>query len=499
MRRGCKEDVNATPIADNRRSVRPASWEETVIASIEQRVRALFDDDAGAATPLYPVGAGRRAEDLASAPASVRAWADAIDFSGAAGAFAFVPAEGGATANAVGAALFGAGEKAPEERLGVLPLSAPAPRSYVLAGGAIDPRRAALEWALGGYRFDRYVEGGRESARLVAEKAAIDHIAPIATGVWFARDLVNTPAGDLGPEALEAAARELAAVHDAAVASTLGDALLDAKYPMIHAVGRAGPQAPRLIDIRWGAPDAPKVTLVGKGVCFDTGGLDIKPPRFMRNMKKDMGGAAAALGLAHMIMARRLNVRLRILVPAVENSVGSDSFRPGDVLPSRAGLTVEIGDTDAEGRLVLADALAEASTEDPALLVDFATLTGAARVALGPEISPFFTGSDALAGEIEAASTAAGDPVWRLPMWDGYASELSSKVASLSNVSSSGYAGSVTAALFLRRFVTNPETWAHFDIFAWNAKARPGRPEGGELQAGRAMFELLERRYGVRD
>ena len=467
---------------------------DLTIGALEARIRALFADDAAAAaaTPLYAIRSGAKEADTTALPPAAAAWAKAIGFSGAVGAFAFAPAPDGG--DGVGAALVGLGDQDLETRLGALALTAPE-RLYALAGSDLDPTKAALAWALGAYRFNRYSDAPRAPARLAAAGADIDRVAAIAAGVWLARDLVNTPAGDLGPATLEVAARGLAETHGARFESIVGDALLTQDYPMIHAVGRAGPEAPRLLDLVWGDAAAPKVTLVGKGVCFDTGGLDIKPPRFMRNMKKDMGGSATALGLAHMIMALKLPVRLRVLIPAVENSVGSDAFRPGDILQSRAGPTVEIGDTDAEGRLVLADALSEASSERPEALIDFATLTGAARVAVGPEIAPFYTDADDLAQAIAEAAESVGDPVWRMPLWDGYESDLSSKVADLQNVSASGYAGSVTAALFLRRFVADPNGWAHFDIFAWNPKTRPGRPEGGEMQAGRAVLEMLERRY----
>jgi leucyl aminopeptidase len=276
---------------------------------------------------------------------------------------------------------------------------------------------------------------------------------------------------------------------------TVGEAL-EAGFPLIHAVGRAAAQAPRLIDLRWGPADAPAVTLVGKGVCFDTGGLDIKPSSGMRLMKKDMGGAATALGLAHIVMARGLRVRLRVLVPAVENAVGPASFRPGDILRSRKGLTVEIGNTDAEGRLVLADAMALACEERPALMLDFATLTGAARVALGPDLPPLYTDDGALAADMLAAATRVRDPLWRMPLWDAYDEELKSPVADLDNAPGGGMAGSITAALFLRRFADGAGAWAHVDLYAWNPKAKPGRPLGGEMQAGRAAFAMLEARHG---
>ena len=311
------------------------------------------------------------------------------------------------------------------------------------------------------------------------------------------RDLVNTPANDLGPAGLEAAALRLAKAFGAKVKVIRGADLLKQNFPLIHAVGRASASAPRLVDFTWGPPRAPKVTLVGKGVCFDTGGLDIKPSSSMLLMKKDMGGAATALGLAQMIMAAKLKVRLRVLLPIVENSISSDAFRPSDIFPSRKGLSVEIGNTDAEGRLILADALTLADDEAPELLFDFATLTGAARVALGPELPPFYTGSDALARDIARHGEAVNDPVWRMPLWNPYDRWLDGKISDLNSAPGGGFAGSITAALFLRRFVEKTVNWAHFDIYAWTPAARPGRPEGGESQSARLLFDLLSARYGA--
>lgn len=364
-----------------------------------------------------------------------------------------------------------------------------------LSGDEMDAE--ALGWLLQGYRFDRY-RGSDPSARELAAPEGLDapRMEAIAAGVALARDLVNTPACDMGPVALEAATRALAAEFGAEISVVEGDALPRANLPLIHAVGRAAEEAPRLIRLGWGRPDAPRVSLVGKGVCFDTGGLDVKPPASMRLMKKDMGGAATVLGLARMVMALQLNLRLDVLIPAVENAIGPASFRPGDILRARNGLTVEIGNTDAEGRLVLADALSLASEDEPELLIDFATLTGAARVALGPELPPLYCDDDTLAADIAAASRRARDPLWRMPLWAGYESDISSPIADLDNAPAGGFAGSITAALFLKRFVAKPENWAHFDIYGWTPKARPGRPLGGEMQAGRAILSLLEARYG---
>ena len=320
-------------------------------------------------------------------------------------------------------------------------------------------------------------------------------MARIAEAVSLARDMVNTPANDMGPEAIEKSARAVAARFKAKVKVITGPQLLKRNFPMIHAVGRAASEAPRLIDFTWGAKGAPKVTLVGKGVAFDTGGLDIKPSSGMLLMKKDMGGAANVLALAMLIMGEKLGVRLRVLIPAVENSISASAFRPGDILASRKGLTVEIGNTDAEGRLILADALALADEESPDLLIDMATLTGAARVALGPDLPPFYTDDGAFAAELAEASEHVADPLWRMPLWKPYERKLNSKIADTNNVTTDGFAGSVTAALFLKKFVGKAKTWAHFDIFAWNPADKPQAPAGGEAQAIRAIFHVLKQRF----
>jgi len=299
----------------------------------------------------------------------------------------------------------------------------------------------------------------------------------------------------MGPEALEAAVRVLAGRHGADVSAIRGDDLLTQNFPLIHAVGRAAAQAPRLVEYVWGRKDAPKVTLVGKGVTFDTGGLDIKPESAMAIMKKDMGGAATALALADMLMSAGVDIRLRVIIAIVENSISASSFRPGDIYTSRKGLSVEIGNTDAEGRLILADALTYADEGEPELLLDFATLTGAARVALGPDLPPFYTDDEALAAEITQFSRLHHDPVWRMPLWQPYASLLEGKISDLNNISGGPFAGSITAALFLKRFVTTP-SWVHFDVYGWNPSTKPGRPEGGEIQSARLLYELILRRYG---
>lgn len=374
---------------------------------------------------------------------------------------------------------------------------------YALEGA--DPTfEQALAWAMGLYRFDRYKpDHGKAQPRLVAPDAEVRGEAlRTSHALALARDMVNTPANDMGPLQIETIAREIAEAHGATCSVIVGDDLLAQNYPAIHAVGRAAVphRAPRMIELAWTGsaadPEAPLVALVGKGVVFDTGGLDIKPSSGMRQMKKDMGGAAHALALGRMVMAADLPVRLSILVPTVENAISGDAMRPGDVLSSRAGLTIEVGNTDAEGRLILADALTRAGELKPDLTLDFATLTGAARIALGPEVIPFYTADDALAAALADAAAAVVDPLWRMPLWAGYADAIESDVADLKNDPDAWtQAGSVTAALFLQRFAPKDGVWAHFDIFAWNPKARPGRPAGGEAQAIRAAFDVLKARY----
>ena len=368
------------------------------------------------------------------------------------------------------------------------------PGAYRFANAPHDARLAALAFALGAYQFTRYRKAEARNARLVLPDGVDgDDLTRIIEAVTLARDLINTPSNDMGPAELEDAARALAAQHGAAVEVTSGEALAR-EFPLVHAVGAGSAREPRLIDLTWGKDSDPKVTLVGKGVCFDTGGLDIKPDTSMLNMKKDMAGGATALALAHMTMARQLKVRLRVIIPAVENSISGTAFRPRDIYKSRKGISVEIGNTDAEGRLILADALALADEDEPALLVDFATLTGAARVALGPDVPAAFTDDDALAADLARYATAENDPLWRMPLWRPYEPMLDSKVADTNNVSTGGQGGAITAALFLRKFV-GTKSWLHLDIFAWTPAAKPGRPEGAELQSARALYALLCARY----
>ena len=370
------------------------------------------------------------------------------------------------------------------------------PGTYRLDG---EPGAGTLGWVLGQYRFERYKKAGDGGARvlLTPDAARREEVLRLAEATALVRDLVNTPAGDCGPNELEAVAEALAKRHGATLTVTRGDALATG-YPMIHAVGLAAAKDrhPRLIELEWGDPAHPRVAIVGKGVTFDTGGLDIKPAAGMRLMKKDMGGAAHALALAGLVMQAGLPVRLHLLVPAVENSISAAAFRPGDVLRTRAGLTVENTNTDAEGRLILGDALTRAGEGKPALILDYATLTGAARVALGPDLPPLFCSDDTLAGELLAAGSALGDPLWRMPLWDGYDAELKSDIADLVNAPDGGMAGAVTAALFLRRFVPRDVAWAHLDVFAWRPAAKAGRAKGGDAFGLRAAFQVLKERYG---
>ena len=359
---------------------------------------------------------------------------------------------------------------------------------------------AVLGWLLGQYGFDRYrapKEKKGPRVLLTPEPARIDETVRLAEATFLVRDLVNTPAGDLGPAELEAAARAVADECGAEVTVTAGKALEDG-YPMIHAVGQAAieSRAPRLIELRWGDRRHPKLALVGKGVCFDSGGLDIKPASGMRLMKKDMGGGAHALALARLVMGAKLPVRLHLLIPAVENAVSGAAFRPGDVLRSRKGLTVEIGNTDAEGRLILGDALAKAAEDEPELILDFATLTGAARVALGPDLPALFANDDRLAEDLLRAGSEVSDPLWRMPLWKPYDEMFASDIADFGNAADGGFAGAVTAALFLQKFVPEATPWAHFDTFAWRASAKPGRPKGGDALGLRAAFATLASRYG---
>jgi leucyl aminopeptidase len=368
--------------------------------------------------------------------------------------------------------------------------------TYRLEGEYGDPTLAALGFRLGAYGFDRYAKAKERPTLELPKAADAAEIETLVTSAFIARDLVNTPANDLGPDALEAWIVAFAETHGVETNVVRGDDLLAQNFPMIHAVGRASDQAPRLVDFSWGDAAHPRLTLVGKGVTFDTGGLNIKPGNSMALMKKDMGGAANVLGLANAIMTAGIKVRLRVLIPVVENSIAGNAFRPGDVLPSRKGLTVEIGNTDAEGRLILADALALADEEDPDLIIDMATLTGAARVALGPDLPPVYARDEAFAKTVVDHGMAIDDPLWPMPLWNGYDKLLTSKIADVNHISTGGLAGSITAALFLNRFVKPQTEWMHFDIFAWSPEPRPGRPFGGTDHGIRALYSALKDRYG---
>ncbi|MCB1353231.1 MAG: leucyl aminopeptidase family protein [Rhodobacteraceae bacterium] len=439
---------------------------------------------------------------LQGAEAPVRTWVEAQGFRAGLGETLAVPAADGRIA----CALAGWGDAAARKRdrfhLARAAEKLP-PAIYALEphdGVEMDAEIEALGWLLGDYVFDRYrALPSTRPALVCPEGVEAARIEALARAARLCCDLINTPARDMGPSALEAAFLGLAAEFGAETHVIGGvEALEAANFPMIAAVGAAAADAPRLLEMRWGRADAPKVTLVGKGVCFDTGGLDIKPPSSMGLMKKDMGGAATALGLARLVMERGLDIRLRVLVPAVENAISGAAFRPGDILPSRKGLSVEVNNTDAEGRLVLADALALADEEAPDLVVSLATLTGAARVALGPDVPPFFTDDAGLAAELADAAARAADPLWRLPFWEPYEALIEPGIADLDNAPSGGMAGAITAALFLRRFVTAAPRYAHFDIYGWTPAAKPGRPKGGAFQAGRALFDMLETRYCAR-
>lgn len=450
---------------------------------------------ASAAIPVHCVSKAGLAGLLAELAPLARRFAEAQGFSASVGQHLVLPNEAGAiVAVLLGVEAADARRRdpfAPGRLAALLPAG-----DYALAGEIGDPDLAALGWLLQGYRFERYRKSATKTGRLVLPEGVDgEDLIRIAESVALARDLVNTPANDLGPAEIEASIRALAAECGATATAIMGDDLIARNFPMIHAVGRASPRAPRLIDLVWGDLAHPKITLVGKGVAFDTGGLDLKPSAGMLLMKKDMGGAAAAIAAARMIMLAKLPVRLRLLVPAVENAVSGSSFRPGDVLASRKGLSVEIGNTDAEGRLILADALALADEEAPELLIDYATLTGAARTALGPELPPFYTHDDGLAAEIGRLGEAVNDPVWRMPLWPNYERMLDSRIADLNHVSGGSFAGSVTAALFLNRFVEKTASYAHFDIYAWNPSGKPGRPEGGECQAARLTYALAKQLY----
>ncbi len=460
-------------------------------------ISAHISESTGKAVEILIV----KASDFEQNPQSLvsrahAAWLKATGWSGKPGTHAFLPGDDG-----LDSVIFALGDEEPcpamTLQLGSLPSLLPE-GIYRLSNFEGSPGDAMFAWLMGAYSFRSYLTSEPKKFPKLAPPKGIDRAGVIAKAqaVWFARDLINLPANDLGPLELAAALAELGSANGAKVNIIEGDGLLEENFPLIHAVGRASSRAPCLADLVWGKPDHPKVTLVGKGICFDSGGLDIKPAQAMAMMKKDMAGAASVMALGAMIMAADLPVRLRILIAGADNSISGNAFRPGDILKSRAGLTVEIANTDAEGRLVLADALALACEEEPDLLIDMATLTGAARVALGPDLPPFYTDDDQLAQELYKAGLHVADPVWRLPFWNPYDSYLKSKVADINHVFNGPFAGSITAALFLKRFVKNARRYVHLDIYGWVPRTVPGKPAGGEPQGARALFEVILNGFG---
>ncbi|MFC0676664.1 M17 family metallopeptidase [Lysobacter korlensis] len=452
-----------------------------------------FTDSSSDALPLHIVDRAGFAQWRDTQPATTGAWLDAHGFDGAPSSALVIPDADGRAA----AAVIGVADALDPFAYAHAPLALP-PRAWRLAGRFDAAPLAAVQlgWGLGSYRFSRYKAPLRTPAQLVIEDDASAVFAELAACIRV-RDLVNTPTEHMGPDQLEQVVCELCERHGARIEVVSGEDLLTQNFPSIHAVGRASHRAPRLIALYWGNPEHPHVALVGKGVCFDTGGLDIKPADGMRNMKKDMGGAAHAIALAELIMTRRLPVRLTLLVPAVENAIGPDALRPGEVIATRAGISVEIDNTDAEGRVILADALTYAGELQPELILDFATLTGAARIALGPDLPALYSNDDALAQAWLDAGTQLRDPLWRMPLWRPYWRYLASGIADIANSGPSKMGGSITAALYLERFVPAQTPWAHLDVYSWNDADRPGRPAGGEAQALRAAFAMLEARYGA--
>ncbi len=444
------------------------------------------------AVPVFPIRQSDFADWHGRQDERVQRWVDSTSFEAKPGSRSMIPGKDGTLDHV----LFGISDCPSVWDWAALPVGLPS-GIYRLAEIAEDQiETAILAWGLATYQFNRYRMPQLVPPRLVCPEGESGTAAiRAADASYLVRDLINTPANDMGPDSLSDAAAALAKVHGAEFRAIVGDDLLDQNYPAIHAVGRANDRAPRLIDITWGDRAAPKVTLVGKGVCFDTGGLDLKPPSAMETMKKDMGGAAHVLGVASMVMSANLPVRLRVLIPAVENSVSANAMRPGDVIPTRKGLTIEIGNTDAEGRVVLSDALTEAASENPDMIIDFATLTGAGRIALGTDLPALFSNDDKLAADLMTAGTAQNDALWRMPLWQDYAHQIRGKVADITNSSGARFGGAITAALFLERFIEPDIPWAHIDLMAWNLSARTGRPEGGEAMGMRAVFQMMSARY----
>ncbi len=447
------------------------------------------------ATPIIPVAQDTGERWLGRLLPEQKTWVEHMAFRGRAGSLCLVPDFEGR----LNSVLLGVGSTEEYWEFGSLPCKMP-PGYYRIESdwNELKVNAAALAWGLGAYRFERYKKSEQERANLVfaASPSAFERIQDQINATYMVRDLINTPAADMMPKDLAEAVERLAEIHQAEVKQLIGDELVSQNYPLIHAVGRASEHAPRLIDMTWGRSDDPKVTLIGKGVCFDSGGLNVKPAKGMRLMKKDMGGAAHVIGLASLVMSAKLPIRLRVLIPAVENAISGDAYRPGDVLSSRRGITIEIDNTDAEGRLVLCDALTEAASEKPAIMIDFATLTGAARIALGTELPGFFTNSKELAVGLSRTAEQISDPVWRLPLYRSYRSLLDSKIADITNSTSEPFGGAITAALFLQEFVPLELEWVHFDVMGWNTRNRPGRPLGGEAMGLRAMYTYLQQRFG---
>ncbi len=471
----------------------------------QQGSHTLYDhiialDTSANPITITPIAEGDFTAWLTDQPANTKAWIAANGYEAKRGTHLALPANGGG----LGTVLVGYLDDAKALwDFAALPMALPE-GTYAFEDGFAKNaelyEKAALGIYLGGYRFDRYRkdDGKKDKRAKIAlhDITATKRAENVARGIGLARDLINIPANDMGPAELEAAAKHLGAEFGAKVSAIVGEELLKQNFPAIHTVGHGSDREPRLIDLHWGDDSAPKITLVGKGVCFDTGGYDLKPSSNMLLMKKDMGGSAQVLGLARMIMAANLPVRLRVLIPAVENMVSGRAYRPSDILQTRKGITVEVGNTDAEGRLVLSDALTEAASEDPDMLLDFATLTGAARVALGLGLPALFSNDDDLANGLMENGLALHDPMWRLPLWDEYRPMLDSKAADMNNISGSPFGGAIIAGLFLDRFAEGAKSWAHIDLMAWNPTDRPGRPTGGEAQGIRAAFKLIEDRFG---
>lgn len=453
-----------------------------------------FTQEKNSAVPIYAFTLEAFPSWLNQQSEKIKNWISTLNFTAKPESFCLIPADNGQ----LSLVLLGVRDNKDFWTFGMLSTALPAGNYFIENISAADHlARIALAWGSGAYQFTRYKVSDKKIAKLfIPENLTINTISNIIDSIYLVRDLINTPTEDMGPAELAQTVVDVGRDYDATVTQLIGDDLLKNNYPTIHAVGRGSKREPRLIDLNWGEIDAPKITLVGKGVCFDSGGYDIKTAAGMILMKKDMGGAAHALGLARLIMAEKLPVRLRVLIPAVENLISGDAFKPSDVIKTRKGLTVEIGNTDAEGRLILCDALAEAATDNPGLLIDFATLTGAARVAVGTEISALFANNNELAQQLIKYGEQEQDPIWQLPLFTSYRKLLDSQVADINNATESAYGGAITAALFLKEFVPDNISWAHFDINAWNASTRPGRPVGAEAMSMRAVFAYLQERFG---